>query len=286
MSTMSAEKASPILKTRDLNPIIGAEVEGLDVSKPLSPGVAQALRDIWHEKGVLLLRGQNLNEDEQVRFAEAFGPLSRSEFIKPHHSKTNNAVMFISNIREDGKLIGAHPDGEMHFHTDQCHQEKPCSATMLYGMEIPSKGGNTLFVNAYYAYETLPQDVKDRIANMRALNAYGYGETRGAFARGDVSAAVHPVVRTHPVTGKRALYVNRLMTASIEGMTPEDSEELLTYLFDHQEREEFIYAHVWKVGDIVLWDNRCVLHARSDFGPEERRLLRRVTMLGEKPVGI
>jgi taurine dioxygenase len=284
MSSSIENTASPNLKTRDLTAIIGAEVQGINVAKELSREVAQALLDVWHEKSVLLLRGQDLNEDEQVRFAEIFGPLSRSEFIKPHHSKTNNAVMFISNIREDGKLIGAHPDGEMHFHTDQCHQEKPCSATMLYGMEIPSQGGNTLFVNAYHAYETLPEDVRARLADMRALNAYGYGETRGTFSRGDVSSAVHPIVRTHPVTKRKALYVNRLMTASIEGMSADDSEELLTYLFDHQEREEFVYAHVWQVGDIVLWDNRCVLHARSDFGPEERRLLRRVTMLGEKPM--
>ena len=171
MSSSIENTASPNLKTRDLTAIIGAEVQGINVAKELSREVAQALLDVWHEKSVLLLRGQDLNEDEQVRFAEIFGPLSRGEFIKPHHSKTNNAVMFISNIREDGKLIGAHPDGEMHFHTDQCHQEKPCSATMLYGMEIPSQGGNTLFVNAYHAYETLPEDVRARLADMRALNA-------------------------------------------------------------------------------------------------------------------
>src|SRR5947209_1498794 len=122
MSSLMADAQAPTLKTRDLTPIIGAEVQDLDVSKPLSDEVAQALREVWHEKGVLLLRGQSLDEDEQVRFAEVFGPLTRSQFIKPHHSKTNNAVMFVSNIREDGKLIGAHPDGEMHFHTDQCHQ--------------------------------------------------------------------------------------------------------------------------------------------------------------------
>lgn len=275
-----------IANVSKLTPIVGAEVSGVDVSRPLPMALLQQILNTWHDNSVLLIRGQDLTEEQQVRFAENFGPLNRSHTIKPHHSKTNNAVMYVSNIREDGKLIGAHPDGEMQFHTDQCHQEKPCSATMLYGMEIPSVGGDTLFVNAYHAYETLPRSVRDQISRLRALNAYDYehGETRGTFVRDGIPAAIHPVVRTHPVTGRKALYVNRLMTACIEGMEAKESEQLLMYLFEHQERPEFVYAHKWKVGDVVLWDNRCTLHARTDFSADERRLLRRVTIMGEKPV--
>lgn len=290
MSSTAAVMQSVTPTFRDLTPFIGVEVMGVDLSEPLAPEVAAKILDAWHQKSVLLVRGQHLSEDQQVKFAEVFGALNRSKNIGPHHSKTNNAVMFVSNIREDGKLIGAHPDGEMHFHTDQCHQEKPCSATMLYAMEIPSKGGgDTLFVNSHHAYETLPADIKARLANMRALNAYSYGEKREPFLPDTpipegVPNAVHPIVRTHPVTGRKSLYVNRLMTAYIEGLSFSESEQLLNYLFDHQERSEFVYAHKWKVGDVVIWDNRCVLHARTDFDASERRLLRRITILGEKPV--
>ena len=286
MSFLAETTSETQLATRPLSPSLGAEILGLDVSRPLDAATSQAVRDIWHANLVILLRGQNLDEDEQVAFAECFGPLSRSAVQRPHHSKKNNAVMFVSNIRENGELIGAHPDGEMHFHTDQCHQEKPCSATMLYAMEIPSEGGNTLFVNGYAAYEALPDDIKAKIEGRRAINGYDYNhaETRGTVLRDGIPHASHPIVRTHPVTGRKTLYVNRLMTLFIEGVPADESEDLLLHLFAHQEQKQFVYEHVWTAGDIVVWDNRCTLHARSDFSAAERRLLRRVTMMGEKPV--
>jgi taurine dioxygenase len=231
------------------------------------------------------LRDQHLSEEDEVRFAERFGPpavIHTKQFMQKHP-----AVMLISNIREDGKPIGALPDGEMHFHSDQCHQERPAMASMLYAIEVPSKGGNTLFANAYAAYETLPADIKRRIEGRRALNAYDYDTAatkRGTKIADGVPTYVHPVVRTHPATGRKALYVNRLMTVRIEDMPEEESTELLDFLFDHQEQRQFVYEHVWRVGDILMWDNRCTLHARTDFSAGERRLMRRVTILGEKPM--
>jgi len=160
-------------------------------------------------------------------------------------------------------------------------------ASMLYAIEVPRAGGNTLFANGYRAYETLPADVKRRIDGCRALNAYDYNNAamkRGTRLSDGVPSCVHPVVRTHPATGRKALYVNRLMTMRIEGLPQPESDELLDVLFDHQERQEFIYEHVWRVGDLLIWDNRCTLHARTDFSPDQRRLMRRVTILGERPV--
>src|SRR5262249_19293765 len=157
--------------------------------------------------------------------------------------------MLISNIRADGKPIGALPDGEMHFHTDQCHQERPAKASMLYALEVPSTGGNTLFANAYKAYETLPEAVKRRIDGRKALNAYDYDRAatkRGTQLGDGVPCYAHPVVRTHPATGRKALYVNRLMTVRIEGMPQAESDELLDFLFDHQEQRRFVYEHVWR----------------------------------------
>jgi taurine dioxygenase len=277
---------SNVIETRPLSTGLGAEIIGVDVSRPLAQETAKAIVDAWHQHLVVLVRGQSLDEDQQVAFAEIFGALNRSHAPRRHHSKKNSAVMYVSNIRENGELIGAHPDGEMHFHTDQCHQEQPCSATMLYAMEIPSEGGNTLFANAYAAYEALPTEIKKKLKGRRAVNGYDYShaEKRGTVLREGVPFASHPVVRTHPVTGRRSLYVNRLMTLFIEGMEPGESEELLTRLFEHQEQSKFVYEHVWTPGDVVLWDNRCTLHARTDFSPAERRLLRRVTIMGEKPV--
>ncbi len=289
MTAATAQKdvGSSKLPTRPLSPALGAEILSVDVSQPLDDSTASAMRDIWHENLVILIRDQNLDEDEQVRFAGTFGTLNRSHKKRVHHSDKNDAVMYISNIRENGQLVGALPDGEMHFHTDQCHQETPCAATMLYSIEVPSEGGNTLFANSYSAYETLPDDVRKKIDAKRAINAYDYdnaGTHRGTQISADVPHAIHPIVRTHPVSGRKALYVNRLMTVAIEGMNPAESEELLNFLFDHQEQSKFIYEHVWRPNDVIMWDNRCTLHARSDFSAAERRLMRRVTIQGQKPV--
>jgi taurine dioxygenase len=266
-----------------LSPALGAEIAGVDLRDPIGEELKQKFLYIWHEHLVILLRNQTLDEDTQVRFAEAFGAPANITSGRPYSAK-HPSVMLISNIRQDGKPIGALPDGEMHFHTDQCHREIPAKATLLYAIEVPSKGGNTLFANAYSAYETLPEDLKQRIAGRRALNAYSTDTPlRPASYDGAGTSYWHPVVRTHPATGRKALYVNRLMTREIEGLPRDESEAILQRLFDHQEQPEFVYEHVWRPGDILMWDNRCTLHARTDFSSGERRLLRRVTILGERP---
>jgi taurine dioxygenase len=276
---------SPDLRTRPLSPALGAEIIGVDLREAIDDARFSQILDTWHDNLVILLRDQRLTEEDEVRFAERFGPLATihtKEFVRNHP-----AVMLISNIREDGNPIGALPDGEMQFHSDQCHQERPAMASMLYAIEVPRQGGNTLFANAYTAYATLPDAIKRRIDGRRALNAYDYktaATRRGDRVADSAPSYAHPVVRTHPATGRKALYVNRLMTRRIEELPPQESDELLALLFDHQERPEFVYEHVWRPGDLLMWDNRCTLHARTDFSADERRLLRRVTILGEKPV--
>ena len=272
------------IRTRPLAPAIGAEIIGVDLSQPISDETFARILDIWHQNLVILLRDQHLTEDDQVRFGERFGPPAVSHTRR--YTTKNPAVMLISNIRENGQLIGALPDGEMSFHTDQCHQERPAMASMLYSLEVPSKGGNTLFANGYRAYETLPASIKQRIEGRKALNAYDYENAstrRGTKLRDGIPSCWHPMVRTHPDTGRKALYVNRLMTVAIEGMSDAEGEELLEALFEHQEQPQFIYEHVWRPHDLLLWDNRCALHARTDFSADERRLMRRLTILGERP---
>lgn len=277
--------ATNSLRTRPLSPALGAEILDVDLSQPISDPLFERIRGCWHDNIVVLFRNQRLSEADQVRFAERFGPLALSHTRR--YTTANPAVMLISNIRENGKQIGALPDGEMQFHSDQCYQEKPAMASMLYAIEIPSAGGNTLFANAYKAYETLPDEIKRCLDGRKALHAYDYDNAsmkRGTQIKEGVPHFAHPVFRTHPATGRKALYVNRLMTIAIEGLPEAESDELLEFLFAHQENPAFIYEHVWRVNDLLMWDNRCALHARSDFSNDERRLMRRVTVLGERPI--
>jgi taurine dioxygenase len=159
--------------------------------------------------------------------------------------------------------------------------------TMLYSIEIPAEGGNTLFANAYKAYEALPPEVRSRVDDRKAVQVYDYDggvlDRRHMVAPKDGMSFAHPVARTHPATARKALYVNRLMTHHIEGLPEAESERLLALMFETIERPEFIYEHRWRVGDLLLWDNRCSLHARRDFNPEENRWMRRVTIQGDRP---
>ena len=268
-----------------LSDALGAEIRGVDASRSLSQETFEKVLAAWHESLVIVLRGQDLDEESQVRFAERFGDLS--PIHTDHHSPTNKAVMYIGNRKKDGRIVGALPLGEMQFHSDQCYKERPAMGTMLYSIEIPAEGGNTLLANAYKAYEALPSEVKNIIQGKKAVQVYDYDggvtdrkkmvspETGIHFA--------HPVVRTHPATGRKALYVNRLMTHHLEGLPAQQSEELLALMFETLERPEFVYEHRWRVGDVLLWDNRCTLHARRDFDPNENRWLRRVTIKGDRP---
>jgi len=285
----SLDHPSRVFAARPLSPALGMEITGVDLSQPLDEATFEALRDIWHEHCVLCFPGQRLDEMDQVRFASRFGELAAT-LHEYESGKGHPAIMYVTNEKKDGKFVGALPDGEMYFHSDMCYLERPSMATMLYAMEIPSKGGNTLFANMYRAYDELPQEQKDCLAGLKAVNTYDPGNSNYAAMRTRLESAsptarscAHPVVFTHPATGKKALYVNRLMTECVVGMPRDESNALLESLFDHQEQPRFIYEHRWTPGDLVLWDNRCTLHARTNFDAGELRKLRRITVKGGKP---
>jgi taurine dioxygenase len=268
-----------------LAPRIGVEIQGVDLAKPLDETSFAAIQSALFEHCIILFRGQALSEEDQVGFASRLGELGRVLHQHKGASKHHPGVMFISNIRENGELIGALPDGEMHFHSDQCYAERPTAVSMLYALEIPSRGGNTLFANMYAAYEALPAELKQALEGKKALNVYDYDNspTLRAAVNENAPRAAHPVVRTHPATGRKALYVNRLMTEAILGMPRAESDAILGRLFDHVENPAWIYEHVWRPGDLLAWDNRCSTHARTDFDAAERRLMRRCVVLGEIP---
>jgi taurine dioxygenase len=289
MEQIAEHTANRIAAIRPLAPAIGAEIEGLDLRQELDEATFQEVRAAWHKHCILLFPGQALDEEQELAFAAKFGPIA--PLVTRHDVTFKPGVMLVSNIRENGKEIGVLPDGEMYFHSDQCYAEKPLAATMLFAIEIPKTGGNTLFSNQYAAYDALPEEVKRRIAGLKAMNVYDYGSNatirkgslRAQAERGEVPCFAHPIVRTHPETGRKALFLNRLMTDYVVGMDPAESDTLLGYLFKHQEDRRFVYEHRWRIGDLMMWDNRCTLHARTDFPTSERRLLRRVIVQGDKP---
>ena len=270
-----------------LSPAIGVEIQGMDLREPPDEETFARIRRAWEENCIALFRDQHLDELDQVRFAARFGELGVAvNDLDPLKGGSHPAILYVSNVRVNGKVTGILPDGKMFFHSDTCYMERPAMASMLYAIEVPSSGGHTLYANGFRAYETLPDHVKTKLAGKRALNIYDYTGaplTRASALPPDVKSYAHPIFRAHTPSGRKSLYVNRLMTWSIAGMDPDESRDTLEYLFAHQERPEFVYEHVWRPGDLMLWDNRSCLHARTDFDPEERRRLRRVTVLGEKP---
>ncbi len=265
---------------------IGAEIRGIDLRAKLSPETVQAIYQAWLEHLVLIFPGQKLAQEDLIRATGFFGEISAlsrpPKYFPKGYSKLLPGIMMISNIRENGEPIGALPDGEMMFHHDMIHAEVPSKATLLYSMEIPSAGGNTLFASGYAAYDTLDPAIRNRLEGRKALHHYNYGSTIRGDNRGTEAFAerVHPVFRTHEDTGRKAIYVNRLMTAKVLDMPEEDSERLPNAVYDHAEKREFVYEHVWRVGDLLLWDNRCSSHARTDFPSTERRLMLRTTVQG------
>ncbi|MDE0540137.1 MAG: TauD/TfdA family dioxygenase [Rhodospirillales bacterium] len=276
---MTALDATP------LSPALGIEVADIDLSKPLGGETVSALRSLWLEHGVMLFRGQFLDDPQLVDAARLFGEPVAPNTVSGPEAGRDPHVLLISNIRENGEPIGALPDGELQFHSDSAFLAEPLMATMLHGDRIPSRGGETLFASAAKAYETLSDDQKERLRGLEAVNAYDYYTQvkTAAYDRTTGPFAVHPVVRTHPETGRKVIYVNRLMTEEIVGKPAEESDAILADLFERLEDPGLRYTHVWRPGDVLIWDNRSVQHARNDFPAEEARLLRRVGLKGDRP---
>ncbi len=274
-----------------LTPNIGAEIVGLDISQPLNPATVQAVRQAWLDNSMLVFRGQNLDAEAQRRFVGYFGIMGKraaalpSKTERPAGPDYNSDAMLVSNIRHDGKPIGVLPDGEMWFHHDMSYAAAPNRASFLYSLEIPGHGGDTMFASMYAAYENLPQRLKDRIEGRKVLQAFDEVQDSrldlSQIRLADVKHQWQPLVITHPETGRRALYVSRLMSHEIEGLSHADGAALLEELYAYTEAENIRYTHKWRVGDLLMWDNLNSIHARTDFPREERRLMRRFSIAGD-----
>ncbi len=275
------------LRTRPLSAALGAEIADLDLSRELDRDTADAIYAAWLEHIVLVFPGQQIAEPDQRRFAACFGTLgerARPLARRPEGADYDGAFMLVGNIRDDdGEYAGSLPDGELWFHHDMSYVEEPHKATILYAIDIPATGGNTMFANQYMAYDNVPTALRQKLAGRRVLQVYDYAMTEKVDIDKGLDGVKHrwqPIFVTHPETGRTALYVSRLMTAEIEGLSRGDGDAILDELFAISEDPSVVYEHVWAPGDVVMWDNRCSIHARTDFPASERRLLRRCTVQG------
>ncbi len=266
------------IKAEPLASALGIRVTGVDLTHDIGAEAAEILRDLYQEHHLLLIKAPNLSDDAQARFAALFGTTSLRERNKKAIKSNDN--QYVSNIRPDG-IFGK---GELDFHIDQLFLEEPLKAIILYAVEIPEEGGDTRFVNAEAAYEAMPQALKQRIDGLKCLHARAY-DTKTTDDWNVIESAqdsphwTHPMVHTEPKTGKRSLWVNKLTTLGVAGMAAEESaallEEVRAYLYEPTHG----YCHHWAPGDLILWNNLTLQHARTPFQPSARRTLRRTAIL-------
>lgn len=261
---------------------IGAEVCGVDLAQLMNNETAEALIDAWNNHVLLLFRNQNLTDGQLIKSANWLGETSEISMPNDRRADDDTQIQLVSNIlNNDGTPIGAFGDGEMWFHHDNSFTKAPDKATWLYAVELPSSGGNTLFGSCYEAYKALPKHLLEKISGRRVLQVYDYTVREKPHVK-DLEGIPHqwqPAVVKHPETERKALYLDRLMTAAIDGYDESESAELLSKLFPYVERAD--YEHEWQLGDYVIWDNRCSVHARKEFPEHERRLLKRGKVSGE-----
>jgi len=268
----------------------GARINGIELSQDVSAEDVAELKKAFLDYGVLVIPGQDLNEQAQLRFCNLMGGVASrgkpfQERVKDADSVYEGAVHMVTNLTEDGLPLGSFGDGEVWFHHDGSFKEIPYAATVLYGISVTSVGGETVFANMYLAYEHLDTALKQRIKGLQGLNIYDYASTERVDLNKDVTGLnqwIHPLVIRHPDTGREALFVSPLITARVEGLPQNESEHLLKELFEYQKDSGIIFEHKWNVGDLVVMDNRCITHARKDFPGGEPRMLRRTMIEGKR----
>jgi taurine dioxygenase len=290
---------SPAFEIRPSDTRVGAEVLRLDLSKPLDEAVYEKVSAALDTFSVLCFRDQVLTPEQHIAFSRRFGSLQvnvRSEFNKPGYPE----IYIVSNVVVDGKPIGSQDAGR-YWHSDLCYLQNPSRASLLYALEVPQRDGvslgDTLFASASAAYEDLPIEVRGRVDGLRAVNSYNamydrkasefgvrpcltHEEKKNKYPRD----AVHPVVRTHPITGHKCIYVCEGYTTRILDVSDRESRELLNLLFAQVTKPQYVYRHKWRVGDLLMWDNCAVQHLASfDYVLPLRRLMERTTVEGSVP---
>jgi taurine dioxygenase len=269
----------------------GAEIQNVDL-RTIDGDDFSSIYRAWLDHSVLLFRGQILTDDDLIAFSKRFGDLdwapiqeSGRRFVEGHPE-----IYVVSNVIKNGEPIGSLGAGEATWHTDMSYLEDPPKASILYALEVPPAGGNTYFCDMYRAYESLPDELKCHVVGLKLKHDGTYNS--GGYVRQGVTAAddpitspgtFHPLICTHPETKRRTLYLGRRRNAYINGLSLPDSESLLDQLWSYTAREDLAWHNEWRVGDLVLWDNRCTMHRRDPFDANLRRIMHRTQIRGETP---
>jgi taurine dioxygenase len=280
---------------RNLGAPLGAEVGGIDLSKPVAREDVETIEGVWRDRLVVVFREQKLTDRQLIAFSKYFGeldPPGPNPYGEPFN-KEHPELNVISNVVEDGKPIGNLGDGEAVWHADMTYVEVPPKAAMLHSLEVPppEAGGNTYFANMFAAYDTLPADLKkaadgriavhDASTNSAGMLRKGYKKVTDVR---DVVGARHPLVRTEPMSGRKALFLGRRPNAYVPGLPVPESEALLDALWAHATQPRFAMCHEWKVGDLLMWNNLSVLHRRDPFDPKTRRIMHRSQIKGDERI--
>ena len=284
------------LVIQSISPHIGAEVIGADLGQPVGNNLFRELHQAWVDAdGLLVVRDQHLTPEQQIAFSRRFGELATAgdnPVIQKYALPGYPEIFRVSNKKEQGGEPLGREDAGTYWHADGTWQAHPSKASILYGIEIPRVGGNTMFADLYQAWETLTPTMQCMLEPLQAVhamaNASGTSFEREFTGKGDVvssKAAVHPLAITHPDSGRKALFVNRGYTQQIVGLSRAESDALLAFLFQHSTQPELVYRHTWKPGDLVIWDNRCTAHyAIPDYKAIGDRYLHRTSVKGDRPM--
>ena len=288
MATVIEKQA---VRVRPTGAALGADIEGVDLAGSLSPETMATIKQAWGDHLVLRFRGQHLTDDDLMRFSRQFGELDWAPVAATNDAPEGREyIMIVSNVVENGIAIGQLGAYEALWHTDMSYIAEPPMASALYSLEAPPSGGDTGFCNMYLALETLPVELRREVEG-KVCRHDASRNSAGELRRGYVDApdasqtigADHPIVRIHPATGRKALFLGRRRNAYIPGLSLADSEALLDALWAHATRDEFTWYQQWRVGDLILWDNRSVRHRRDAFDPAARSVMHRTQIKGDRP---
>ena len=282
------------MEISQLSDAIGAEISGVDLGN-VDPGTFERIRNVFHEHQILLFRNQDITIEDHIAFSQNFGPLE-VHISKDSLHKDHDEILLVSNAKEKGKYIGVENAGDS-WHSDLSYMPEPSLGSLLYALEVSENGGDTEWLTMYDAYDTLPEKTKKRIDGLKARHSFNRYKNKRVgipkqrqqdgkerYEKISPPDVFHPVVRTHPDTGRKALYVSPRFTIGILDGSEDEAQELLDELIEHTIQPKFIYHHEWKVGDLMMWDNRCTLHLACRGIPEDQiRHMHRTTISGDVP---
>ncbi len=285
-----------VLEIKPLSDALGAEILGADLARPLADAEFEPIHQAFLDHRMVVIRGQKLVPEDHIAFARRFGdlePQNGAEYLLPGHSE----IIQLSNEIKDGKPIGVINAGDF-WHSDQAFCKAPSRCTVLYALKLPDRGGDTEFACMHGAYDALDPDLRHRIADLKGINTISklrnprvkVSATRPGAKQfyekmdAETDDMAHPLVRIHPETGRKSLYLSPRFTIAIEDLDDGDAQPLLDRLFAHQIHDDFIYRHTWRKGDVVMWDNRCVIHrACGGYEYPDTRLIHRIIVTGDVP---